>query len=676
MLFKFDKLSRKRGLMAVLVAVVALAVAGTTVAYASMTKSVTVSVDGKSQEVSALGGTVGDVLAAEGIEVGDHDKVAPELDQEVSDGTKISVRYGRPLELTVDGDTTTYWVTATDVDGALQQIGRAFTGAALSVSRGAGLDRGGLSVDVATPKKVTVKVGAAKAKKMTVAALDVRDLLERLDVDVDKDDRVQPAFGTAIDDGDKVVVTRIRTVTKRIKREVVEHDTVERSDDGLDEGTTAVARAGQNGVRDVTYRITFRNGHLVARKVLRQKVLDQPVDAIVRVGTREVVTTNFAGGSTVWDRLAQCESGGNWAINTGNGYYGGLQFSLGTWQAYGGTGLPSQAQPRDPDRDRDEAPRRLGRVRRVARVRGLAWGCPADPAERSGLDAARTGSLALAQLDQRRVARLTTMSAAGSRLLGPAEVRSLAAELDLRPTKQRGQNFVIDANTVRRIVRESGVGPGDVVVEVGPGLGSLTLALLDVGVHVVAVEIDERLAARLPATVAEWAPDAVDRLEVVAADALRVTELPGPPPTALVANLPYNVSVPVLIHLLTLLPSLERGLVMVQAEVADRLAAPPGSKVYGVPSVKAAWFADVRRAGTVGRQVFWPAPNVDSGLVAWERRDPPQTTATREQVFAVVDAAFAQRRKGLRGALRVLAGSAGAAEAALTRAGHRPARPR
>ncbi len=340
---KFDNLSRKRGLLAVLVAVVALAVAGTTVAYATLTKSVTVSVDGKSQEVSSLGATVGDVLAAEGIEVGDHDQVAPELDQEVSDGTKISVRYGRPLELTVDGDTKTYWVTATDVEGALQQIGRVFTGAALSVSRGAGLDRGGLSVEVATPKKVTVKVGAAKAKKMTVAALDVRDLLERLDVDVDKDDRVEPAFGAVIDDGDKVVVTRIRTVTKRVKREVVEHGTVERSDDGLDEGTTAVARAGENGLRDVTYRITFRNGHLVTRKVLRHKVLDRPVAAIVRVGTREVVTTNFAGGSTVWDRLAQCESGGNWAINTGNGYYGGLQFSLGTWQAYGGTGLPSQA---------------------------------------------------------------------------------------------------------------------------------------------------------------------------------------------------------------------------------------------------------------------------------------------------------------------------------------------
>ena len=264
------------------------------------------------------------------------------------------------------------------------------------------------------------------------------------------------------------------------------------------------------------------------------------------------------------------------------------------------------------------------------------------------------------------------MPTAGPRLLGPAEVRQLAAELDLRPTKQRGQNFVIDANTVRRIVREAGVGPDDVVLEVGPGLGSLTLALLEVGARVVAIEIDERLATRLPVTVAEHAPEAIDRLHVVAADALRVTEVPGPPPTTLVANLPYNVSVPVLLHLLTLLPSLERGLVMVQAEVADRLAAGPGSKVYGIPSVKAAWFADVRRAGTVGRHVFWPEPNVDSGLVSWVRRDPPATTATRQQVFAVVDAAFAQRRKGLRGALRGLAGSTEAAEKALAVAGIAP----
>lgn len=262
-------------------------------------------------------------------------------------------------------------------------------------------------------------------------------------------------------------------------------------------------------------------------------------------------------------------------------------------------------------------------------------------------------------------------TSAGPRLLGPADVRSLAAALDLRPTKQRGQNFVIDANTVRRIVRESGVTADDVVVEVGPGLGSLTLALLEVAGRVVAIEVDERLAARLPETIATYAPNQADRFEVVLADAMRVETLPGPPPTALVANLPYNVSVPVLLHLLALLPSLEHGLVMVQSEVADRLAAAPGSKVYGVPSVKAAWYADVRRAGAIGRNVFWPAPNVDSGLVAWTRREPPSTSASREQVFAVVDAAFAHRRKGLRGALRALAPGE-VVDAALERAGVAP----
>jgi 16S rRNA (adenine1518-N6/adenine1519-N6)-dimethyltransferase len=251
-------------------------------------------------------------------------------------------------------------------------------------------------------------------------------------------------------------------------------------------------------------------------------------------------------------------------------------------------------------------------------------------------------------------------------------VRSLAAALDLRPTKQRGQNFVIDANTVRRIVRDSGIRESDVVLEVGPGLGSLTLALLEVASRVVAIEIDPLLAGALPATVADRAPDQADRFEVVLADAMRVDAVPGPPPTALVANLPYNVSVPVLLHLLALLPSLERGLVMVQSEVADRLAAGPGSKVYGIPSVKAAWFADVRRAGAIGRSVFWPAPNVDSGLVAWTRREPPSTTATRAEVFAVVDAAFAQRRKALRPSLRELAGSAEQSERALVAAGIDP----
>ncbi len=248
----------------------------------------------------------------------------------------------------------------------------------------------------------------------------------------------------------------------------------------------------------------------------------------------------------------------------------------------------------------------------------------------------------------------------------------MAAELEFRPTKQMGQNFVIDPNTVRRIVRESGIDSEDVVIEIGPGLGSLTLALLGVAREVVAIELDARLAELLPRTVAEYAPDQEANLTVVRADAMRVESIPGTAPTALVANLPYNVSVPVLLHLLTLLPSVQRGLVMVQAEVADRLAAKPGSKIYGIPSVKAAWFADVRRAGTVGRNVFWPAPNVDSGLVAWSRREPPATTASREQVFAVVDAAFAQRRKTLRAALRELAGSSDAATGALVTAGIDP----
>jgi 16S rRNA (adenine1518-N6/adenine1519-N6)-dimethyltransferase len=261
---------------------------------------------------------------------------------------------------------------------------------------------------------------------------------------------------------------------------------------------------------------------------------------------------------------------------------------------------------------------------------------------------------------------------AGPRLLGPADVRSLAERFGIRPTKQRGQNFVIDANTVRRIVRTAGLEPSDVVVEVGPGLGSLTLALLGAVSRVVAIEVDPVLAAALRGTVADFAPEYVDRLEVVAADAMRVGSLPGPAPTALVANLPYNVSVPVLLHLLSLLPSLRKGLVMVQAEVADRLAAAPGSRTYGVPSVKAAWYADVRRAGSIGRNVFWPAPNVDSGLVAWERRDPPDVAVTREEVFAVVDAAFAQRRKTLRSTLKGLAGSAEAAEVALAHAGVDP----
>ncbi|RZS87434.1 dimethyladenosine transferase [Motilibacter rhizosphaerae] len=259
-----------------------------------------------------------------------------------------------------------------------------------------------------------------------------------------------------------------------------------------------------------------------------------------------------------------------------------------------------------------------------------------------------------------------------SDLLGPAEVRALAAELGIRPTKQLGQNFVIDHGTVRKIVRAAELRPDDVVLEVGPGLGSLTLALLPSCASLTAVEIDPPLAERLPQTIAERAPEHAAGFRVVNADALRVTTLPGPAPTALVANLPYNVAVPVILHLLQHVPTIRRTLVMVQAEVADRLAAAPGSRTYGVPSVKAQWYATVSRAGSIGRAVFWPAPNVDSGLVAMDRRDPPSTSASREQVFAVVDAAFAQRRKGLRAALAGWAGSPGAAAEALRAAGIDP----
>ena len=261
-----------------------------------------------------------------------------------------------------------------------------------------------------------------------------------------------------------------------------------------------------------------------------------------------------------------------------------------------------------------------------------------------------------------------------SQLLGPAQIRALATSLGLRPTKARGQNFVIDPNTVRRIVRAADLATDDVVLEVGPGLGSLTLGLLGQAAGVVAVEIDPLLAGRLSQTVAERAPHLTGRLAVVTGDALRIgaADLPGPSPTALVANLPYNVSVPVILHLLEVLPSLRRILVMVQAEVADRLAAGPGSRVYGIPSVKARWYADVRLAGAVGRSVFWPAPNVDSGLVAMNRRPPPPTTAERAEVFAVIDAAFAQRRKTVRAALAGWAGSPAAAEAAVRAAGVDP----
>ena len=292
-------------------------------------------------------------------------------------------------------------------------------------------------------------------------------------------------------------------------------------------------------------------------------------------------------------------------------------------------------------------------------------------------DAARTDRTCQDPRDPRDHNAFPGSRAAG--LLGPTEVRGLSQALGIRPTKTLGQNFVHDAGTVRRIVKSAGVRPDDTVLEIGPGLGSLTLALLEAGARVIAVEIDPALARALPVTVADRMPQAAGRLTLIQADALSITGPDSlgeaePPPTRLVANLPYNVAVPVLLTALEALPSLESVTVMVQAEVADRLAAEPGSRTYGVPSVKAAWYAAARRTLTISRHVFWPVPNVDSALVELVRRRPPATRATREQVFAVVDAAFAQRRKTLRKALAKLAGGADAAETALRAAGIDPAR--
>jgi 16S rRNA (adenine1518-N6/adenine1519-N6)-dimethyltransferase len=285
------------------------------------------------------------------------------------------------------------------------------------------------------------------------------------------------------------------------------------------------------------------------------------------------------------------------------------------------------------------------------------------------------------------------------RLLGARDIRGIAGRLGVHPTKKLGQNFVIEPGTVRQIAKLAAVRPGDVILEVGPGLGSLTLALLEAVVEatgipssgggaeavlpvgpgpspmrLVDVEIDPVLAAELPKTIADRAPGLVERVDVLTADALAVgeKEVGLPAPAVLAANLPYNVAVPVLLRLLAALPSLERGVVMVQAEVADRMCAGPGSRVYGVPSAKLAWYANARLAGTVPRTVFWPVPNVDSKLVAFTRRDPPVTTASREEVFAVIDAAFGQRRKTLRAALAGWAGSPAKAEDALRTAGVDP----
>jgi uncharacterized protein YabE (DUF348 family) len=332
-----SRATRSRTLMVALAAVVVLAVAGSTWGYSALSKNVTLSLDGEQQEVTVFGGTVGDVLAAEGIEVGDRDEVSPSVDEQITDGSKIAVNFARQLELVVDGVTQTYWTTETTVSRALADIGRGYHDAELSTSRGGSIDREGISLSVVTPKTLKVKLGKHDVEKRTLTALTVEEALDELGVRVGKHDETSPAPAHVLEDGDKLVFTNIRVVTKKVDGEVIDFGTVEQEDGSMFEGETSVVRAGKTGLRDVTYRIVYVN-----RKVVSQDVLRKPVAEVVKVGTK-AAAVNFVGGNSVWDRLAQCESGGNWAINTGNGYYGGLQFSLGTWQAYGGSGLPSNA---------------------------------------------------------------------------------------------------------------------------------------------------------------------------------------------------------------------------------------------------------------------------------------------------------------------------------------------
>ena len=346
---RLSRLARSRSVLVGLAAVVVLAIAGSTWGYSALSKTVTLSVDGKDEQVTAFGGTVGDVLQSEGIHVSSRDVVAPSPDEAIDDGSKITVQYARPFRIAVDGSRPhTFWVTATTVSRALAQVGDSYRGADLSVSRGGSIDRSGMTVQVVTPKTLHVKLGAHRMVKRTVTALTVGGALRELGVKVDRADELKPGRGHELEDGDRVVLTNVRVVKKHVSGEVLGYSTVHRDDASLTQGDTMVARAGRTGLRDVTYRLVYRNGELAGRSILSQHVVRQPVDEVVKVGTKAPPVApkpvaDFAGGSTVWDQIAQCESGGNWAANTGNGYYGGLQFNVGTWQSYGGTGLPSSA---------------------------------------------------------------------------------------------------------------------------------------------------------------------------------------------------------------------------------------------------------------------------------------------------------------------------------------------
>jgi resuscitation-promoting factor RpfB len=341
--------TKSKAVLGGLVAATAVAVAAAGVGYSAMGKTVTMSVDGKSRTVHTFGDSVGDVLKSQDISLSAHDAVAPSLTSPVKDGQSIAIRYGRPLEVSVDGRANHYWVTATDVSSALDQIGLRVGGADLSASRGATISRSGMRLAVVTPKTLTVSLAGAHRRKVTVTALHVGGALRELGVKPDGNDQVKPGLGATLHNGDHITYTRVNVV-QRQATEAVAFGTEKTADGAMFTDQTKTVRSGRDGSRRVTYKVTYHNHTITSRTPVRSTVVRRPVDAVVRYGTKQrpapapapAPATNFSGGSSIWDKIASCESGGNWATNTGNGYYGGLQFTLGTWHAYGGSGRPDQ----------------------------------------------------------------------------------------------------------------------------------------------------------------------------------------------------------------------------------------------------------------------------------------------------------------------------------------------
>ena len=370
------RLVQSRVALAVTAAIVLVSVAGVTAGYRMMSKTVTLSVDGKSHQVRVFGDTVGDVLASQNIHLGSRDLVQPAPSEHVDNGSKIAVLYSKPIKLTVDGKASTHYVTADSVEGALQQIGSVYTDARLSMSRGMTLNRDGTSINVITPKRLHVAIAGHKPVVRNIPAVTVRDALQRLNVHVDKQDKVRPGLNHKLTDGDKIVFTRISTKVVKVKHERYSAPTIRHDDASALKGHDTVVRAGNPGTRNATYRVVRRNGKVVRRVLVKANVLRRAVPEVLKVGTKAppVATTTSGGGinlahAAMWDRIAACESGGDWSINTGNGYYGGLQFDSGTWLSNGGGDFAPRA-------DLASREQQITVANRVYAARGLSpWGC-------------------------------------------------------------------------------------------------------------------------------------------------------------------------------------------------------------------------------------------------------------------------------------------------------------